>query len=555
MRSVGIDIGTSQVKIVEIQTTSKGFQLVQAQTKNLSRATGTDLELEVIEFLREACAKYDPLTTRFCVALRQDKVAIRNKTFPFADRLRIQKTLPFELEEDLPFSADNAVFDGKIIRIHGSSSEVLAAAAPKQHVAHLLQLMKDSNIDPFLVSTEGTAFANLLEHWNEPLPQTPAAPPVLEEGSERPARPIHLVLNIGHSRTLVCAFEGSSLVGVRSVLWGGRNLADAIAKKYNLPPLEAQKELDLKGFILTTRQEASYEAKIFSDLIAKGVRELVRDLQLSMLEFKSEFGGAITQVQMTGGSSGIQGLAPFLTQHLEVPVNKMPVLDLFPHVLFEKTDQAQLRYGVAIGLAIEGLRKPRNPAINFMKGEFAKQSSFVKDLWKDYGVYVRTAVAASVLIAIWAYTRGEVALGLEEASNETLRTQARAVAKLPSRQANEAGVKRYIRDNRKKIAEIRTLESLAGMNSAMDVLAKVSSSLPDGKVAKIDITEFSVVDQQVRLAGFVAGGRDSVETIQRSLANVAADGRVTVDGMNPAVGRMGFRMSFLADRNIQKVSR
>lgn len=556
MRAVGIDIGSQQVKLIEVQTTSKGFQLVSAETRNLSRATGTDLELEVIEFLREACAKYDPATTRFCVALRQDRVAVRNKTFPFNDRSRIQKTLPFELEEDIPFSAENAVFDGKIVRFLGTTSEVLACAAPKQHVAHLLQLMKDSNIDPFIVGAEGVAFANLFERWLDPIPQFPAPPPVLDESAvEKPIRQLRIVLNIGHTHTTVLALDGDTLIGVRSVLWGGRNLIDAIAQKYSLAPADAQKEMELKAFILTTRQDASYEAKIFSDLVAKSVRELVRDVQMSLLEFKAEFNGVITDVRMTGGVSGIQGLGPFLTQHLEVPVNRMPVLDLFPNIAFERTDAGQLRYGVAIGLALEGLRKPRNPAVNFLKGEFARQSSFALDLWKDWGAFIRAGAIATVLLCIWSWGRGYVATALEDVSGELMRNQAKAVARLSAKNANEAGVKKFIRDNRKKISEMRTLESLAKMNSAMDVLMKISSSMPDGKFVKVDVNELDINDAAVKLAGSVRGGKDLVETVRKSLANAAADGQVSLDSVEPGAGKTGFRMSFKVDRNIEKVTK
>lgn len=557
MKSVGIDIGTHQVKVVEVQTLSKGFQLSRAFTKNLSRATGTDLELEIIEFLRELSASYDPASTRFVVALRQDRVSFRNKIFPFADRQRIQKTLPFELEEDLPFSVENAIFDGKIVRVVGTSAEVLAAAAPKTHISHLLNLMKDSNIEPSIVSTEGTAFANLFERWGDAVLTLPASanPAAFDEEAERPPRSLRVALNIGHSHTLVCAFDGSSLVAVRTILWGGKNIADSIAQKYNLPPSEAQKEMEVKAFILTTKQDASFEAKIFSDLVAKGVRDLVRDLQLSLLELKAEFGGEITEVMMTGGASGIQGLGPFLTQHLEVPVNKLNVLEIFPNVNFERSDEANLRYGVAIGLALDGLRKPRNPALNFMKHEFARQKSLLKDLWKEWGTVAKAALAASVLFGVWALAREQVAFNLDEVSSELLRSRAREVAGLSARQANEAGVRRYIQDNRRKIADIRMIENLVGMNSAMDVMSKITTAIPDRNSLPLHLTEFAINDTNVSIAGFVRGGKNLVDLLQRSLISVTSDGRVQVDGIQPAVGQTGFRMSFRVDRNLQKVTK
>lgn len=555
MKSVGIDIGSSQVKVVEVQTSSKGFQVVNAYIRNLSRATGTDLELEIIEFLRELMANYDPLATRFCVALRQDQVASRNKIFPFADRGKIQKSLPFELEEELPLSAENAVFDGKIIRIMGTSAEVLACAAPKPHVEHLLRLMKDSAVEPSLISTEGVAFANLIENWAAPIPVTPAPPPSLDEETPKVVRPIRVVLQIGHSRTLVCAFDEDRLVGVRSIMWGGRMIIDAISKKYNLALPDAQKELETKAFILTTKQEASYEAKIFSDLIAKCVRDLVRDLQLSLLEFKSEFGGVITDVQMTGGVSAIQGLAPFLTQHLEVPVNRLRIFDRFENVLIDKSDEADRRLGLALGLALEGLRKPRNPALNFMRGEFAPQSSFAKDLWSDWGSYIRAAGAASVLIFIWAFARGEIALILDDASRAVLVKQAQEIAKLPRSRANESSVKQYISTSRKRILEIRTLESLAGMNSAMDVLLNASDRSGDRTAFPLDIKDLEIEDDTLKLTGSLKGGKDRVDALAGFLAGAALPGSLKMGAVQVGVGKTDFSLSFKVDRDVQKVAR
>lgn len=555
MKSVGIDIGSSQIKVVEVQTSSKGFQVVNAYIRNLSRATGTDLELEIIEFLRELVVNYDPASTRFCVALRQDQVASRNRVFPFADRGKIQKSLPFELEDELPLSADNAIFDGKIVRVLGSSAEVLACATPKPHVEHLLRLMKDSSIEPSLISSEGTAFANLIEPWAQPIPVLPAPPPIFDEDAPKPVRPIRVILQIGHSRTLVCAFEEDRLVGLRSIMWGGRLIVDAIAKKYNLPPPEAQKELETKAFILTTRQEASYEAKIFSDLIAKCVRDLVRDLQLSLLEFKSEFGGTITDVQMTGGVSAIQGLAPFLTQHLEVPVNRLKVLDRFEHVLIDKSDEADRRLGMALGLALEGLRKPRNPSLNFMKGEFGRQSSFAKDLWNDWGPYIRAGITASVLIFIWAFARGEITLILEEASRAVISKQATDVAKLPRNRANEANLKTYITSSRKKILEIRTLESLAGMNSAMDILLSASDRTGDRNSFPMDIRDIDIEDDTLRLTASLKGGKDRVDALASYLTGVAVPGSFKMGAIQVGVGKTDFSLSFKVDRDIQKVTR
>ncbi|RYZ80155.1 MAG: pilus assembly protein PilM, partial [Proteobacteria bacterium] len=253
MKSVGIDIGSSSIKVVEMLTTNKGFQVTQCFERQLGLNQAHDQEIEIIEFLREVASKYDPLQTRFCFCLRQDQVSIRHKLFPFSDRLKIFKSLAFELEEEIPFSPDNSIFDAKIIRTIGPTAEVLACAAPKQHIRTLVQRCSDAGIEPSLISTEGTAFATLFERWNEP-PVALPADPALQDADVKIERNIHIVLNMGHTRTLVCAFEDKSLIDVRTILWGAKNIADAVSRKYEIPYLEAMKEVQAKAFILTSKQ-------------------------------------------------------------------------------------------------------------------------------------------------------------------------------------------------------------------------------------------------------------------------------------------------------------
>lgn len=555
MKSLGIDIGSSSIKVVEVQSTSKGFQVAQFMEHPLGISPGTDQELEILEYLRNLASAYDPAQTRFVFGLPQNRVAVRNKFFPFNDRLKISKSLAFELEEDLPFSSDNAIFDAKIIRTMGPGAEVLACAAPKVHVQNLIQRAQDSNMDPALISAEGTAFANNFERWNEAPPALAAPMPELD-GEARPIRQVHLVLNIGHSRTLVCAFEGSSLIQVGTILWGGKNIAEAIAKKYEIPYIEALKELQTKAFILTNKQGATFDQVTFSDTIAKSVREMARDLQLAILEMKSEFNAQINGIQLTGGVSQIQNLGPFLTQILEVPVNRVSVLDQTPNVNFERSVANGAKLGVALGLAIEGLKKPRNPAINFLRGEFAKENHQLKAFWEKWGNTIKVATAALVVLFIYTSLRESFALSLADRTQEVLKTQAKNVAGLKGRAASENGIRKYIRDNKKRAADLKTLASVANMNSALDIAKKISEAVPPKSGITLDIQQLAIQDSQVTMQGYVNSPKE-MSLLQQALTNVSENGQVRAgqSSLGPVTGKTAFSFSFNVDRNIEKVTR
>lgn len=550
MKSVGIDIGSSQIKVVEIQTSSKGPILSHYHVYNFSQKANADRELETIEFLRELASSYDPDSTKFILALSQDRVVIRNKTFPFSDRVKIARTLPLELEDDIPFTIENSVYDGKIIRTMGPQAEVLACATPKAHLEKLLELVRSCGFEVDIISTEGAAFANLFENWESP----PLAAPLQDLASEeanKNLRSIRIVLNLGHRRTLVCAFENNHCVGIRSLLWGAKNIVDAIAKKYELPWNEAQRELETKGFILTTQQDSHYEAKIFSDTIARSVDEFVQELQLTLLDLKSELLGEVTQVDLTGGLSLMQGLGPHLTQGLEVPVNRVSILDSWTQVLFEKTDLTETRLPVALGLAIEGLKKPRNPALNFLKGPYAKSNKKFELLLDRWGLLLRVCAVTVGIFYIWVFLRTDFTVQALTQAEDALRDQAKTVARLPNKQQNQSGIQRYIREKKKVISEMKSLTSVSQMNSPLEIFKKISEATPPKKDITIDTRRIKIVDQQVVVEAYVNSAREA-DLLRSALSGLSPEGQIQKfkSNLSPAPGKMVVGLTWLADRGL-----
>lgn len=549
MKSVGIDIGTSSIKIVEVVSHNKGISVTQFTEHPLNANPAFDPEIEIIEFLRNMVSTYDLASTRFVFGLRQEQVSVRNKIFPFSDRQKILKSLPFELEEDLPFSNDTAIFDAKMIRTLGPTAEVLACAAPKTRVAAAIQRMQDVGIHISVLSAEGIAFANCFENWNAPIPALPPTDVDLE--GHQPERNISIIVDIGHTRTLVSALENNQLIGVRTILWGGKNIAEGISRKYEIPYVEALKEVQTKAFILPSKEGASYDQIVFSDTISQQVKDLAKELKISILEFRAEFNGHVQSVGLTGGTSQILNLHAYLTQQLELPVNKTSVLMNFNQMAFEKSARTDAIIGVALGLAVEGLKKPRNPAVNFMKGEFAQENTLYRVFWDKWGHTVQVAGAALVIFLIYSMIRESFAINLADESNSVLKAQAKAVAKLPSRSQNESGVKKYIRAQKKRATEMKTLSSLAKMNSALDVMKKVNDAIPARPMVAIDVRKLAITEDQVQIEGVVADARQFT-MLENSLSNVAV-GKVQRLQVQTRMKKPGipFAFSFKVDRGIQ----
>lgn len=555
MRSIGVDIGDYSVKIVELVQNKKNLQINQFQEKILSQnVSRADKELEVIEFVRAFAASGDFSQTRWVIALRQSQVTTRFKSFPFSDRLKIQKSLSFEMEEDIPFDTDLCIFDSKIVQTHGGSADLLATAIPTSQIESMTELASNFGVDIYAVSIEGLAFANLIENWETPPPAS--SEKLSMDETEKPKKFVQVILNIGHQNTLFTAFENNRLIFSRSLFWGASQLIQELIKKNSISYIEAVKMLQNDVQILLNKEGVSFDQSQTSSLITKSIRELTRDLQMTMLELQSEFNAEVTTLHFTGGASLLPNMGAYLTQQLEIPCNPIQLLQNYiGHLSLSAAQAAQVdsRFNEAVALAIEGFKKPRNPPTNVLKGEFAKQNEGLKNLWEAYGSLIQIGAAAIVVLFVWTYLRDSFSSTLNEKGTEAVSTQAKAVARLPKKQANETGVKKYIKENKKKINELKLVAQVSQMNSALDILKKISESAPAKNQIKVDIVRFTVRDDVVQVVGYANSAQD-VTTLSQSLKGLATDGQIQnqLAGLALIPNRTAFNLSFKADRGLTK---
>jgi len=80
-------------------------------------------------------------------------VSLRTFFLPFRDRRRLDQTVPFELESQVPFGLDDVVVDYQVVHRDRTGSSVLAALVQRKDLEDHLAVLAAAGLDPKIVDS------------------------------------------------------------------------------------------------------------------------------------------------------------------------------------------------------------------------------------------------------------------------------------------------------------------------------------------------------------------------------------------------------------------
>ncbi len=144
MKVVGLNIDTGRLAVSVVQRKFGKSELMDS----FIRSFVTDAEL--VEVLREQSAVW--AGAKIVLAIPGRFFSQRVLTLPFADRKRVEKALPFEVEDIIPFDLEDVVLDHLVLGSAGvgkeSETQVLCMMLPKAVLRQHLDLLAGAGIDP-----------------------------------------------------------------------------------------------------------------------------------------------------------------------------------------------------------------------------------------------------------------------------------------------------------------------------------------------------------------------------------------------------------------------
>lgn len=485
MRILGIDLGTTSIKAVEIDSAFGRYEIHDYH--EIPRMPGQPLQGPE-GAIASLMSKLRKQPDRISVALRTGQVTFRNLTLPTRDKKAIASGISFELEDELPFSLDDAVYDYSVLNQTKQSTQVHVAATLKRHMVSTLGQWLDAGIEPDMVTTEAWAYRSLL---NRVLGEASAS-----TGATAPHHPV-LLVQIGHERTTLYLHHRGIPVLAREIAWGGRDLTTAICQKYQIPVDQAESAKLDHGFVVpaASRADATPEQLEFSDTLLEPLRTLVSAIRQTELSCKSLTHEQLSLIYLSGGTSHLPGLGKVLEESVGVPARALQALSSIATSGVTYSEQTDSAFLLAASLALSMVGTDRATTVNFRRGEFAKQGQS-REI--NFATLRKPALALGA-IALCFFTSQIVQSRVYKSRMEEVDAQLERSVKSFFGSISSSAVRTYMSNTatlkgsiNKELGKQRDLGKLMGPNphSPLDFLRELSAAVPKDVV--VDMTGYQV---------------------------------------------------------------
>jgi len=336
---IGLDIGSTAVRLVQLQQGRTGLRLVSFAVEPLPPGCvegGTVVDHEAtVAAVRRVVARARPRGRSVALAVSGHGVMIKRHAVPEVQPEVLDRQIAWEVDQMLaPAQRGDVICDHSVLRQNPATGEieVLLVAARRDIVGQRVRVARESGLRPVVIDATAFSLHNCVE----------VAHGVAGDETE-------VVIGIGASAaTIAVITEGLPSYG-RDLGVGGRDFDAAIQRTRQVAPVEAE----------TLRRRVSTEPRLaeqLADALAPVAEEIAAEVRKTLAHFfETTVAEPVARVYLAGSAAGVPWLRQALSERLGVPVIRV---DPFARVqLAPEVDLALVRAeasaaAVAFGLAL-----------------------------------------------------------------------------------------------------------------------------------------------------------------------------------------------------------
>ncbi|MBI2118187.1 MAG: type IV pilus assembly protein PilM [Elusimicrobia bacterium] len=349
--TIGIDLGSSSIKIVQLKKTKKGnLELVRWAILPLSQpGEGEKVELNpeekkafAIQSLKSYRGSGKKIPKSACTSVAGTSIIVRYVKFPKIVPKEFIKNIKKEAESYIPFNIEEVYltyFPLRNIQEDGKElTETVLVAAKKDFINQKIEILENSGFKASVVDIDAFALEAIYTLTQDKTP--------IEE--------IALVSNIGHQKTNFVIIEKGVSVVVKDSPISGNSIEKLIMKNLLVDSKAAEKLKLAYGLLLNTEEKeaAGKEGQTVSDAILMTMKDFISETKKIIQYYATQAKDKkINRLLIAGGTSNIKNLANYLSSELNLPVEKLNPLKMISGAQAVPED-AQTTLAIALGLAL-----------------------------------------------------------------------------------------------------------------------------------------------------------------------------------------------------------
>ncbi len=336
---VGLDIGSSAVKAIELKPAGKAYKVTAFGSEPIPPDSIVDGAIidgaAVVDAIRRLFDSRSIKTKDVATSLSGNAVIVKKISLPTMTDGELAESIYWEAEQYIPFDIQDVNLDYQIVERGGagkSTMDVLLVAAKKEKIADYTGVIGQAGRTAVVIDVDAFALQNAYE---------------VNYGTEPGA--VVVLLNAGASATNINILHGDQSVFTRDISAGGNAYTEALQKELNLPFEQAdqlKRGLAVDGVTVDDARP-----------VLRAVTEnLMLEIQKTFDFFKaSSSSDRISRLVVSGGASRAEGFTEMLGERFQAPVESF---DPFKRVAFDakkfNADPGEIAptAAVAVGLAL-----------------------------------------------------------------------------------------------------------------------------------------------------------------------------------------------------------
>jgi type IV pilus assembly protein PilM len=340
---IGLDIGSSSVKAVELKKTKDGYELVSFGVEPLAQDTVVDGAIMDAPAVAERISSiFDTQKIKLkdvATSVSGHSVIVKRVPMPVMAEDELYDRIQAEASQHIPFDIADVNLSHQLLEATESQMDVLLVAVKKDKILNHTNVLAQAGKSPMVVDIDAFALENCFEVNYDPDPAQVVA-----------------LLNIGASVMNINIIRGWTPLFTRDVSVGGNQYTDALQKELDLNFDDAER-LKMGGTLpgVSEEQRTSILRSV-SDI-------LILEIQKTFDFFRATASGEnIRRIVVAGGTARVPGLLDLLREEFG-----MPVEELYPFrkitVNPGKHDEERIRemaprLAIAVGLALRSFDTP-----------------------------------------------------------------------------------------------------------------------------------------------------------------------------------------------------